>query len=394
LDIRGGARALITTQEHSLSASEVDDLIAIAQQRFDVYGLTDIKLSRISDLSGNNFMLIEIAGSSPQDLEELITQQGIFEAKIGNETVFTGGDKDITYVGRSGQDAGIYECFQVSGGEVCNFRFKIYLSEEAAKRHADITSSIDVNGTYLAKTLDLYLDGVLTESLQIHSDLKGQVATQIQISGSGSGMDRKQAYDNSKSEMKKLQTILITGSLPFKLKIEKIDRISPKLGEQFIQNIFIAGLFAITSVFIIVFIRYRKFKLSFAMISVVFSEILITIGLASFINWNLDLPSIAGIIAAIGTGVDDQLVIVDESRTREESLKQRIKNALFIIMGAFATTVAALIPLTGTLSFMGIGAASAGLLKGFAITTIIGISAGVFITRPAFADIAKQIEEN
>jgi preprotein translocase subunit SecD len=37
--------------------------------------------------------------------------------------------------------------------------------------------------------------------------------------------------------------------------------------------------------------------------------------------------------------------------------------------------------------------AGGGLLKGFAITTIIGISIGVFITRPAFGDILKRMGE-
>ena len=45
-------------------------------------------------------------------------------------------------------------------------------------------------------------------------------------------------------------------------------------------------------------------------------------------------------------------------------------------MVAYFTGVAAMVPLLF---------AGAGLLKGFALTTIIGISIGVFITRPAFA---------
>ena len=53
-----------------------------------------------------------------------------------------------------------------------------------------------------------------------------------------------------------------------------------------------------------------------------------------------------------------------------------MKNALFIIFAAFATTIFAMIPLLF---------AGAGLLKGFAITTMIGVTAGVLITRPAFA---------
>jgi preprotein translocase subunit SecD len=41
--------------------------------------------------------------------------------------------------------------------------------------------------------------------------------------------------------MKKLQTIMITGSLPFKLEIVKIDKISPLLGEHFVKAILLGG---------------------------------------------------------------------------------------------------------------------------------------------------------
>ena len=396
LDLQGGARALVATDE-PITDSQLDDLIDIARQRFNVYGLTDVQLRKVSDLSGNKFMLVEIAGSSPADLENLISQQGKFEAKIGNETVFVGGRKDITYVGRTGHDAGITDCFKTQSGEVCRFRFVVSLSEEAAKRHANITSKLGINlstgGQYLDKTLDLYLDGKLIDSLNIGADLKGKVATQVQVSGSGLGLTRKEAFENAKLQMKKLQTILITGSLPFKLKIKKIDRISPRLGKDFTKHILFAAIFAVIAVSLLIFIRYRNLKISIALISVSFSEVIIILGIAALIKWNLDLPSIAGIIATIGTGIDSQLIILDETRLREESIKQRIKKALFIIVTAFATTFVALIPLTGALSFMGIGAASAGLLKGFAVTTLIGISVGVLISRPAFAEIAKGLVE-
>ena len=103
------------------------------------------------------------------------------------------------------------------------------------------------------------------------------------------------------------------------------------------------------------------------------------------IKWNLDLPSIAGILATIGTGVDSQIVILDEARKNVSlSLKERIKRALFIIIAAYATALASLVPL---------GWAGAGLFKGFAITTIIGITAGVFISRPAFAEIIRKMNE-
>ena len=391
LDLQGGSRALVKA-DISLNEEQLNDLISVSEQRLNVYGLSDVKFFKVIQSTGEKLMGVEIAGSSPEDLENLIAQQGKFAAKIGNETVFIGGNKDITHVGRTGQDAIITECFEVEGGEVCNFRFIIFLSEEAAQRHADITDKLEINGSYLSKQIDFFIDEVKTSSLNIGSDLKGNVATQIQISGSESGTTRKEAIDNTKLEMKKLQTILITGSLPYKLEIVKLDRISPRLGEQFTKQILFAGLFAVIAVSLLVFIRYKKIKASLALIGVSLSEVLIILGVATLIGWNLDLPSIAGIIAAIGTGIDSQLVILDEARDKHESIKQRIKKALFIIVTAFTTTFVALIPLTGFLGFMGIGAASAGLLKGFAITTLIGITTGVLISRPAFADIARQLE--
>ena len=391
LDLQGGARALVTA-DVPLNDEQLNDLISVSEQRLNVYGLSDVKFFKVTTSTGENLMGVEIAGSSPEDLENLIAKQGKFEAKIGNDTVFTGGDEDITHVGRTGQDAIITECFEVEGGEACNFRFTIFLSERAAQRHADITDTLEINGSYLSKQIDFFIDEVKTSSLNIGVDLKGNIATQISISGSEIGLTRNEAIENTKAEMKKLQTILITGSLPYKLEIEKLDRISPRLGEQFTRQLLIAALFAIVAVSLIVFVRYRKIKTALALIIVSLSEVLIILGFATLIGWNLDLPSIAGIIAAIGTGIDSQLIILDESRDKSESVKQRIKKALFIIMTAFATTFVALIPLTGFLSFMGIGAASAGLLKGFAVTTLIGITTGVLISRPAFADIARQLE--
>ena len=53
-------------------------------------------------------------------------------------------------------------------------------------------------------------------------------------------------------------------------------------------------------------------------------------------------------------------------------------------MGAYFTALVSLLPIIW---------AGAGLFKGFAITTIIGITVGVFVTRPAFSEIVRRIEE-
>lgn len=400
LDLRGGARAFIEIKGE-YTENDVNDVISVLEERLNAYGLTDLRLYKIQT-SGQEILIgVEIAGSTPEQLESLIGEQGFFEAKVANQTVFIGGDQDITHVARTGEQAIVYNCRDSQDASYCDFQFQITLSTKAADKFAEITKDLPTiencnpvnQGCYLTEEIIFYLDGINTSSLKIAGSLKGRAETTISITGSESGQTQQDAAEKTRFEMKRLQTILITGSLPQELEIVKIDRISPNLSENFTKQILRAGLFAIIAITLFTFIRYRKIKMSLALVTVSLSELLMILGIAALINWNLDLPSIAGIIAAIGTGIDSQIIIMDESRNKEESLKEQIKKALFIISTAFATTLVALLPLTGALGFLGIGAASAGLLKGFAITTLIGITIGVLISRPAFADIVKQLEE-
>lgn len=389
LDIQGGARALVRPTTN-ITDAQLEDLIAISNNRFNVFGISDVKIRAVRDFSGARFMLVEVAGATPTDLENLIAQQGKFEARIGNQTVFVGGDKDITSVCRNdAKCAGIVSCSSNAGTYVCGFSFTIYLSQEAAQRHATITSQIPLDvasgGQYLSENLTLVVDDVLVDQLLISKDLQGSASTQISIQGSGSGTTQEEALNNAKESMHKLQTILITGSIPYQLEIVKLDTISAALGSQFTDTILLAGLASIVVVSIIIFLRYRKIGLSLALLVTSFSEIVIILGVAALIGWNLDLASVAGILATIGTGVDQQIIILDESRrSKDISIRERMKRALFIIFSAYLTALASFLPLYW---------AGAGLFKGFAITSIIGITSGVFITRPAFADMIRKMED-
>ena len=252
-------------------------------------------------------------------------------------------------------------------------------------RRLDVTAKLDVitedKNQYLSQKIDLFLDNSLVDSLSIGADLKGKAATDIEISGGGSGKTREEAINDALKNMKRLQTILVTGSLPVKLNIVQTDGVSPVLGKEFISNALTIALLSILSVAVIIFIRYRKIEISIPIMITMLSEVTLLLGFAALVGWNIDIAAIAGIIVAAGTGVDDQIVIADEVLRGSKSdvsynWKQKLKNAFFIIMGAYAVTVVAMIPLMF---------AGAGLIKGFAFTTIVGVSFGVFVARPAFA---------
>ena len=390
LDLQGGSRVILRP-EQQLAQDDLDSLVENMKQRLNVYGLSDLTVRPTTDLDGRTFIIVEIAGATDEEVKDLLSKQGKFEGKVGNDTVFKGG-ADIKHVCKTPDCSRIQQCNKGSDNSYfCRFMFAITLSPESAQRQADRTKNLDVkieNGEgFLNETLDLYLDDEKVDSLRIGESLKGRAETEISISGSGTGLTQQEAMNDATNNMKRLQTILITGSLPVKLLIEDTSNVSPVLGGEFIQNTLFVGLMAMIFVIIAIMIRYRRLVVSVPVAITLLSEVIILLGFASIIGWNIDLIAIAAIIIAIGTGVDSQIVIIDEmsgKHQNEESTgwKDKVKNAFFIIMASYLTMVVAMLPLLS---------AGAGLLKGFAITTILGVSIGVFITRPAFAVIAESV---
>lgn len=393
LDLAGGVRVILEPEEN-VSSDVVDRVVEILDRRLNALGLSDVTIRRASNLLGNDFVIVEIAGLQTKEMETRLREQGKFEAKINATTVFSGGG-DVLYICRSADCSGIDPstgCGQTQEGYTCRFFFTVDLSPEAAQRQADATRNLDViteNGEqFLNQKIDFYLDDKLVDSLNIGAGLKGRAETKIQISGSGSGTTRQDAVNDALSNMKNLQAILQTGSLPVKLKIIKADNLSPTLGDEFLRTSVITGLVALVVISLIIFARYRTLKTSIPTIITNLVEFTIILGASAFIKTNFDLAAIAGIIIVIGTGVNDQIVILDELLRKETvsegytSAKGKIKNAFLIILMAFSTNFVAMLPLIW---------AGAGILRGFAITTIVGALVGILITRPAYAVVIEHI---
>ncbi len=392
LDLAGGTRVMLEPEEE-VSQADLDLIVDNIEQRLNVFGVSDVTVRTTTDLFGNNFISVEIAGADEQEVQELLAREGKFEAKIGDEVVFSGGERDILVVHRTADRAGIEpgSCGQINQDEwACRFRFSITLSREAAERQARITEGLDVvsvgfQQSYLSENLTLFLDDVLVDELRISADLRGRPATDIQITGTGTGNSRQAATNDALAGMRSLQTVMVTGSLPVNLNIVKTDTISPVLGAGFVKNALLAGLVAIITVIVIISIRYREWRVSIPMSIAMLSEVTIILGFASLIGWNIDMAAIAAIIITIGSGVDHQILIADETLSKKRKREpltwaEKLKRAFFVIMAAYFTLVVAMIPLWF---------AGAGLLMGFALTTIAGVTIGVLITRPAYAAILE-----
>ena len=438
LDIEGGIWSIIKPVDN-VSNDMLYDIKAILEERTSTLRESSFQIIKYENES---FIQIQIAGGSEDDLQKLINTTGVFEAKIPMEIRFENGNgklklgeeknwidaklvneniiinneeifinntfvyDDVNFVVWNITDeyatvaASVYKnkgerkdvikvytdpkhSFVQAGNDFYEWQFDVEVTPDAAERFYKVVKNIDIKTevgqtTYLASKIYLYLDDKEVNNLSIGASLRNKPTTMATVSGSAK--TREQALE----EKRWLQLILRSGALPSDLEIISMKTISPKLGENFLYSAAIAMLAAIITVSCLIFIRYKSLKITIPVISTCLSEIIIILGSSVVIGWTLDLAAIAGIIAIVGTGVDHQIVILDEvlSGERTWSLKGRIKNAFFIIFGAAGTTIGAMLPLL-TLGF--------GLLRGFAIVAIIGILIGVFITRPAFAAIVENI---
>ena len=342
----------------------------ILDNKLNTLGLKEIPIRTV----GDNYILIDLAGVDITTAREIASKPGKFEIRIqvkGNETAHVLYGDQITSVGVPEQER----------GEAWGVSFTISDKGAAALRDAAIKYGAVTNpGEHL---LNMYLD----ERLVFSAPLAPELARNIQsvpvrnlVSTTGQG-------EEGKTRSKELQVHLRAGALPVDVEVIGSGQVSAELGEKFKEQVAIAGIFTLFVVAFVVYLRYRQPKIIIPMLVTSFSEVIIILGFASLIGWQLDLPSIVGIIAVIGTGVDHLIIITDEvlaggALPPTKVYKSRLTKAFSIIFAAAVTVVVAMSPLL----FMGFGA-----LKGFAVITIVGVLIGVLVARPAYAVIIKDL---
>lgn len=383
IEFEGGSRFILKPQE-ILSDIDYNLLQNSLQSRLDIYGVSGTKVEKLKDaFSDDQLIIVESTSSNKNDIIELIHRQGNFKAVLNNKTIFTGDDVlTVSLDPRSSRFRGCSE--DEDNLWSCHHSLSFTVNQKAAQNFYDVSQNLTVINKSLSKKIHYFMDGVEIINLSVSSAFKYKKVYNHQITFPGNPSKSKNiAMDSLNKEKKFLVTVLSTKSLPSKLDIVQSYSISSSMGSQFLHNALLVGLLALLVVAGTIAIRYRYFSIFIGIIFALISEIIILLGISVFMKISIDLAAIGGIIAAIGTGVDDQVIITDEQlRKKNKSLtsKKRLKAALVIILVSYITTVAAMFPLM----FGGLS-----MLKGFAFMIITGVTIGVFITRPAYAKFLR-----
>jgi len=343
----------------------------ILSQKMNSLGLKDIPVKT----AGDNYILIDFAGIDLATAREIAEKPGKFEIRIqttGNET------QHILY-GEDIESVGIVAYDQESG--MWSTPFTLTENGALALQKAAIDAGATKNP--MEHNLIMLLDGNEVYS----APLSNSAAQQLEKGPIYSWQSSTGTGDEGKTQANQLQIHLRAGALPVNVEIIGAGHVDAALGAQFKKQSVIAGIIALFAVALVVYRKYHQKEILIPMVGTSFSEAIMILGFAALIGWQLDLASIAGIIAAIGTGIDHLVIITDEvlyegKLPPSKVYLSRITKAFSIILAAAATAVVAM----GPLVVMGFGT-----LKGFAITTIIGVFIGVVIARPVYGKMIYEV---
>ncbi|MFB6158150.1 MAG: hypothetical protein ABEJ95_00640 [Candidatus Nanohalobium sp.] len=327
-------------------------------------------------------------------------------------------------------------------GSRYEFTFPVIISQDAAENQLQIAENygsrpysgigsqrylVMENGEWARS--GLYVDGNRESGLLMAEVFSRKEVTKSTISGPG------ETHEKAVEARDRMMSILKSGRLPVSVKTVSSSTLSSSLGSQFMSAAVLSIVGSLLAVGLLVFARYRDPRVVVPMVLTGASEVYILLGTYFTTAGTLSLSAVAGIIAAVGTGVDDQIIITDESGKQDlGGWQKKMKRAFFVIFTSAASTAGAMMPILspGPISAL-IGIAGAGLvgyslysrdtnrhfiaigvfvllvsaftsglgpsgaalstIHEFAKTTILGILIGILITRPAFAKTIEQIKE-
>jgi len=365
--------AVLISYEDRVSSFTTKQTKDIISTKLNYVGLKDIKVR----IWGEDYILIDLAGMPLEEARDYVAEPGKFEIKIFvNKT-----ETKLICTGASIKRVSSYSRDTMTG----TWQVPFELTNEASDIFREMCIEYGAADNPEAHPIAMYLDDEEVFKAPLSSSLAMDIKNGV---WSGGGLEASMGGDDEESRLraKELETHLRAGALPVKPVIMSEGYIDPVLGKNFLKQVFIAIILAIVAVGFIVYVRYHEKKIVIPMLITGFSETFIVLGVAALIGHQLDLPSLGGIIATLGTGVDQLVIITDEVLRGEavsrKSLAKRVSAAFAIIFASAATTVIAMTPL----AYMQLG-----VLKGFAVVTIIGIFVGIFITRPAYGNIIKKI---
>lgn len=399
IDIQGGVNATFEPADgYKATDKEMDAAKATIEQRLVNLNITD---SEVYVDHSNNKVIVSFpwqAGEENFDPEAAVAELGetaMLTFRKGTEAT---GEQVLT--GSNVTDADVKQYTNDNGQT--EYVVSLELDDTGKKAFADVTTELaSSNGQ-----ISIWMDDKQISAPSVNEPI---TEGKCQISGSSSNPF---TYDSAKSLADKIKA----GSLPFKLETTSNNIISATLGEGARNAMVLAGgiAFLLIALYMIIIYKLPGFVSAIALLGQVVGSVACVSGFFGNIDsFTLTIPGIAGIILAIGMGVDAN--VITSERIKEELNNGKTLNGAIelgykrawssvfdgnitvvfvavILMGAFGPTDSVFGILLKPI-FFAFGASTAGTIYSLGYTLLVGIVLnfvfGIFCSRLMLSSLSK-----
>jgi len=222
---------------------------------------------------------------------------------------------------------------------------------------------------------------VLSEELDSAPVIQDRLETNVRITLGGGGYGQRAWLEE---RQKQLVTVLQTGSLKVRPRLESKATVGPSLAGQAVRRgvLSTAVAFGLVLVFMLAFYLWAGMVANLALVL----NLVLLMGAMAFLQATLTLPGIAGIVLTLGMAVDANILIYErirEEQARGRSLVQALSDGYD---RAFTTIVDSNVTTFLTALFLYV--LGSGAIKGFAVSLTLGLLASMFtaiyVTRTVF----------
>ena len=391
VDIKGGVNVtFVPSDGYDATDEQLEAAQLVIENRLVALNITDYELYVDTDADS---LILEFpwqSGETDFDPEAAIQEIGTTAYLTFREG--SSADGELILDGSEVQSAAAQ--YGPVSGSSSEYYVALTFTDEGAKAFGDATTKLyQSNGT-----ISIWLDDENVSTATVNAAITDGKAI---ITSSASNPFTQDA-------VVKMARQINSGSLPFALSVDSYSTISPSLGENSLAAMVLAGLIAFALIVVLMTTLYRLpgFLACIALAGQVAATLAFVSGyFPVFESFTLTLPGIAGIILAIGMGVDANVITAE--RIKEElrsgksldgAHKSGFARGLTPIIDGNVTIVIVAIVLMGAFGpsdglfakalhfvFFAFGPSTAGTIYAFGYTLLTGVLLnfvfGVFATR-------------
>ncbi len=183
--------------------------------------------------------------------------------------------------------------------------------------------------------------------------------------------------EESNAELSTRVLAALSQGVEGEIEMRRVEFVGPQVGDELAEQGILAVIYAMVGVFLYVMFRFQ-WRFSVGAVAALFHDIIISMGVLSFVYIEFDLTVVAAILAVVGYSLNDTIVLFD--RIRENFPRYRKRQPVEVVNTSINETLSRTL-MTSTTTLLVLGALfyfGGEIIHGFAFTLITGVVVGTY----------------